>query len=95
MVKKSKRNVLACTQVHLIETVLSRLAGDADAVLTELLVELLGFLATFSITVKEMKLLLSLLKSKNGAWVCNSEDWLYFSLCGLCLRDLIVQFSEN
>ena len=68
-VKKSKRNVLACTQVQIIETVLSRLAADADAVLTELLVELLGFLATFSITVKEMKLLLSLLKSRNGAWV--------------------------
>lgn len=35
----------------------------------DLLVEMLGVLASYSITVKELKLLLSAMKATNGKWV--------------------------
>jgi len=36
---------------------------------TDLLIDMLGVLASFSITVKELKLLLGSMKAINGKWV--------------------------
>lgn len=38
---------------------------------SDLLVDMLGVLASYSITVKELKLLLSAMKANNGKWVCS------------------------
>lgn len=35
----------------------------------DLLVDMLGVLASYSITVKELKLLFSMLRGENGIWV--------------------------
>lgn len=37
--------------------------------LTDLLVDMLGVLASYSITVKELKLLFSMLRGEGGLWV--------------------------
>lgn len=36
---------------------------------TDLLIEMLGVLASYSITVKELKLLFGAMKANNGKWV--------------------------
>lgn len=36
---------------------------------TDLLIEMLGVLASYSITVKELKLLFGAMKASNGKWV--------------------------
>ena len=38
---------------------------------TDLLIDMLGVLASYSITVKELRLLFSLLRGNDGKWVCN------------------------
>lgn len=49
--------------------------------LLDKLVELLGILSGYSITVKELKTLLATLKGVNGKWVSLQKkfmsDWLY------------------
>lgn len=42
--------------------------------LKDLLVDMLGVLASYSITVKELKLLFSMLRGKGGLWVGDSND---------------------
>lgn len=88
ILRKSVRNLQACTEVGLIEHVLLRL-NRADVVvagkftrltsaaasllklflLPDLLIEMLGVLASYSITVKELKLLFGAMKANNGKWV--------------------------
>lgn len=41
--------------------------------LTDLLVDMLGVLASYSITVKELKLLFSMLRGEGGLWVSHSR----------------------
>uniref|UniRef100_A0A915Q760 BEACH-type PH domain-containing protein n=1 Tax=Setaria digitata TaxID=48799 RepID=A0A915Q760_9BILA len=71
VVKKSARNMQACSRVGLISEILNRLSG-CDIVVSDLLVQLLGVLTTYSITVKETKRFLHALKAVNGKWCKNS-----------------------
>lgn len=66
--KKSVRNLQACVEVGLMEHLLRRLP-DAAPLVVDLLVELMGILASYSITVKELKLLFSAMKAIGGKWV--------------------------
>ncbi|XP_064636479.1 neurobeachin-like isoform X3 [Lineus longissimus] len=75
MVRKSKRNSQACTEVELINYVLNRLP-EADDVVADLLIDLLGALASYSITVKELKVLFTHLKARNGKWARHSVKLL-------------------
>ncbi|GAB6031814.1 hypothetical protein CHUAL_010216 [Chamberlinius hualienensis] len=75
ILRKSIRNLQACTDVHLIADVLSRLP-QADNVVADLLVELLGVLATYSITVKELKLLFGAMKAEKDRWPRHSAKLL-------------------
>lgn len=43
-------------------------------VFTDLLIEMLGVLASYSITVKELKLLFSSMKAVSGRWVSLNVD---------------------
>lgn len=75
ILRKSVRNLQACTEVGLIEHVLCRL-NRANSVVADLLVDMLGVLASYSITVKELKLLLSAMKANNGKWPKHSTKLL-------------------
>ena len=68
--KKSVRNLQACVEVGLMEHLLKRLP-EAAPLVVDLLVELMGILASYSITVKELKLLFSAMKAIGGKWVRN------------------------
>ena len=58
----------ACIEVRLLEDLLRRLPS-APPLVVDLLVELMGILASYSITVKELKMLFSAMKAVNGKWV--------------------------
>uniref|UniRef100_A0A915DTL0 Neurobeachin alpha-solenoid region domain-containing protein n=1 Tax=Ditylenchus dipsaci TaxID=166011 RepID=A0A915DTL0_9BILA len=75
IVRKSFRNLEACSRVGLISKCLERLPS-ADAIISDLLVQLLGVLTSYSITVKETKHLLRALHAKNGVWSKNSSKLL-------------------
>lgn len=76
IVRKSVRNLQACTETGLVESALSRL-GSADTVVADLLSELLGVLASYSITVRELKLLLGGMKAtSSGRWPRHSPKLL-------------------
>lgn len=44
------------------------------SLLSDLLVDMLGVMASYSITVKELKLLFSMLRGENGIWVSFGGD---------------------
>nr|XP_006812132.1 PREDICTED: neurobeachin-like [Saccoglossus kowalevskii] len=67
IIRKSVRNLQACTEVGLIEYTLKRLKDDHD-IISDLLIDMLGVLASYSITVKELKLFFSCLKGDQGKW---------------------------
>ncbi|GAA6083349.1 lipopolysaccharide-responsive and beige-like anchor protein, partial [Tachysurus ichikawai] len=67
VLKKSVRNMQACTDVCLITLVLQRI-DRADNMIADLLVDMLGVLASYSITVKELKLYFSRLQGEKGQW---------------------------
>ncbi|XP_059162921.1 neurobeachin-like isoform X4 [Physella acuta] len=77
MLKKSRRNLHACTEVGLI-TLSLELLKDADEVTAvgremqgavhDLIIDMLGALASYSITVKELKCVFSLMKARNNVW---------------------------
>uniref|UniRef100_A0A8D3CB10 Neurobeachin n=1 Tax=Scophthalmus maximus TaxID=52904 RepID=A0A8D3CB10_SCOMX len=67
ILKKSVRNLQACTDVGLIQQVLQRIA-TTDSMIADLLVDMLGVLASYSITVKELKLFFSKLQGQEGQW---------------------------
>ncbi|XP_045479576.1 neurobeachin isoform X4 [Harmonia axyridis] len=75
ILRKSVRNLQACTDVGLIEHVLKRLR-NADVVVADLLIEMLGVLASYSITVKELKLLFGAMKAVNAKWPRHSAKLL-------------------
>uniref|UniRef100_A0AAX7SIJ4 Neurobeachin n=1 Tax=Astatotilapia calliptera TaxID=8154 RepID=A0AAX7SIJ4_ASTCA len=67
ILKKSVRNLQACTEVGLIQLVLQRIS-TIDSMIADLLVDMLGVLASYSITVKELKLFFSKLQGERGQW---------------------------
>ncbi|XP_030207638.1 lipopolysaccharide-responsive and beige-like anchor protein isoform X2 [Gadus morhua] len=67
ILKKSIRNLQACTDMALIQLVLQRVAST-DSMIADLLVDMLGVLASYSITVKELKLFFSKLQGERGQW---------------------------
>ncbi|XP_069834775.1 lipopolysaccharide-responsive and beige-like anchor protein isoform X2 [Dendropsophus ebraccatus] len=67
ILKKSIRNLLICTEVGLVELVLSRI-DKVDSMIADLLVDMLGVLASYSITVRELKLFFSKLQGEKGHW---------------------------
>ncbi|XP_048481207.1 neurobeachin isoform X5 [Plutella xylostella] len=75
ILRKSVRNLQACTDVGLIQHVLQRLP-KAETVVADLLIEMLGVLASYSVTVKELKQLFSAMKSVNGKWPRHSAKLL-------------------
>lgn len=53
----------------------------------DLLIEMLGVLASYSITVKELKLLFGAMKAMNGKWVSIIPDWsslIHFTIATCC-----------
>ncbi|XP_026668554.1 neurobeachin isoform X12 [Ceratina calcarata] len=75
ILRKSVRNLQACTDVGLIEHVLLRLSR-AETVVADLLIDMLGVLASYSITVKELKLLFGAMKAVKGKWPRHSAKLL-------------------
>ncbi|XP_032878796.1 neurobeachin-like isoform X1 [Amblyraja radiata] len=67
ILRKSVRNLQASTEVGLIEQVLLKMS-KVDDMIADLLVDMLGVLASYSITVKELKLLFSMLRGESGFW---------------------------
>uniref|UniRef100_A0A674MXB1 LPS responsive beige-like anchor protein n=1 Tax=Takifugu rubripes TaxID=31033 RepID=A0A674MXB1_TAKRU len=67
ILKKSVRNLQACTEVGLIQQVLDRIS-TTDSMIADLLVDMLGVLASYSITVKELKIFFSKLQGEKGQW---------------------------
>ncbi|XP_077467721.1 neurobeachin-like [Stigmatopora argus] len=67
MLRKSVRNLQTATEVGLIQRLLLRIQS-ADDMIADLLVDMLGVLASYSITVQEVKLLFSLLQGDGGLW---------------------------
>uniref|UniRef100_A0A8K9UUB0 Neurobeachin n=1 Tax=Oncorhynchus mykiss TaxID=8022 RepID=A0A8K9UUB0_ONCMY len=67
ILRKSVRNLQTSTEVGLIKQVLSKL-NSVDDMIADLLVDMLGVMASYSITVKELKLLFSMLRGDNGIW---------------------------
>ncbi|XP_058884561.1 neurobeachin-like isoform X10 [Acipenser ruthenus] len=67
ILRKSVRNLQTSTEVGLIEQVLLKMS-TVDDMIADLLVDMLGVLASYSITVKELKLLFSMLRGDNGVW---------------------------
>uniref|UniRef100_A0A8C9U6A5 LPS-responsive vesicle trafficking, beach and anchor containing n=1 Tax=Scleropages formosus TaxID=113540 RepID=A0A8C9U6A5_SCLFO len=67
ILKKSARNLQACTEVGLMELVLARI-HEAHCTVADLLIDVLAVLARYSITVRQLKLLVSKLQGENGCW---------------------------
>ncbi|CAH1776878.1 unnamed protein product [Owenia fusiformis] len=67
ILRKSTRNLQACLEVGLIEHALGRLQ-KADEIIADLLIEMMGVLASYSITVKELKIIFAMLKGNNNKW---------------------------
>ncbi|KAL7849127.1 hypothetical protein SRHO_G00207500 [Serrasalmus rhombeus] len=68
ILRKSVRNLQTSTEVGLIQLVLLKMSS-VDDMIADLLVDMLGVLASYSITVKELKLLFSMLRGEGGLWV--------------------------
>ncbi|KAM9733236.1 neurobeachin isoform 4-T4 [Menidia menidia] len=67
ILRKSVRNLQTSTEVGLIRQVLLRMSSVEDMI-ADLLVDMLGVLASYSITVKELKLFFSMLQGEGGVW---------------------------
>ncbi|XP_071379674.1 neurobeachin isoform X5 [Centroberyx affinis] len=67
ILRKSVRNLQTSTEVGLIQQVLLKMSS-VDDMIADLLVDMLGVLASYSITVKELKLLFSMLRGEGGLW---------------------------
>ncbi|KAK2846740.1 hypothetical protein Q5P01_009739 [Channa striata] len=67
VLRKSVRNLQTSTEVGLIQQVLLKMSS-VDDIIADLLVDMLGVLASYSITVKELKLLFSMLRGEGGLW---------------------------
>ncbi|KAG5848455.1 hypothetical protein ANANG_G00098630 [Anguilla anguilla] len=67
ILRKSLRNLQACTEAGLIEQLLTRL-HRADCVIADLMVDMLGALASYSISPHELKLFFSKLQGEEAKW---------------------------
>ncbi|KAM6933600.1 neurobeachin isoform 2-T2 [Xenentodon cancila] len=67
ILRKSVRNLQTSTEVGLIQQLLLKMRS-VDDMIADLLVDMLGVLASYSITVKELKLLFSMLRGEGGFW---------------------------
>ncbi|XP_016123532.1 neurobeachin-like [Sinocyclocheilus grahami] len=67
ILRKSVRNLQTSTEVGLIQRLLLKMSS-VDDMIADLLVDMLGVLASYSITVKELKLLFSMLRGEGGLW---------------------------
>ncbi|XP_065136867.1 neurobeachin [Paramisgurnus dabryanus] len=67
ILRKSVRNLQTSTEICLIHRLLLKI-GSVDDMIADLLVDMLGVLASYSITVKELKLLFSMLRGEGGLW---------------------------
>ncbi|XP_063059169.1 neurobeachin a [Engraulis encrasicolus] len=67
ILRKSVRNLQTSTEVGLIQQVLNKMSA-VDDMIADLLVDMLGVLASYSITVKELKYLFSMLRGDSGIW---------------------------
>ncbi|XP_034024289.1 neurobeachin [Thalassophryne amazonica] len=67
ILRKSMRNLQTSTEVGLIQQVLFKMSFVEDMI-ADLLVDMLGVLASYSITVKELKFLFSMLRGEGGRW---------------------------
>ncbi|KAJ8404707.1 hypothetical protein AAFF_G00335700 [Aldrovandia affinis] len=67
ILRKSVRNLQTSTEVGLIQQVLLKMSS-VDDMIADLLVDMLGVMASYSITVKELKLLFSMLRGDTGVW---------------------------
>uniref|UniRef100_A0AC35G151 BEACH-type PH domain-containing protein n=1 Tax=Panagrolaimus sp. PS1159 TaxID=55785 RepID=A0AC35G151_9BILA len=75
IVRKSFRNLEACSRVGLISICLDKLP-EADPIISDLLIQLLSVLTSYSITVKETKHFLRALRASNNTWHRNSAKLL-------------------
>ncbi|XP_004685379.1 PREDICTED: lipopolysaccharide-responsive and beige-like anchor protein isoform X2 [Condylura cristata] len=67
ILKKSIRNLQICTEVGLVEKVLGKIE-KVDSMIADLLVDMLGVLASYNLTVRELKLFYSKLQGDKGQW---------------------------
>ncbi|CAI9156744.1 unnamed protein product [Rangifer tarandus platyrhynchus] len=67
ILKKSIRNLQICTEVGLVEKVLGKIE-NVDNMIADLLVDMLGVLASYNLTVRELKLFFSKLQGDKGQW---------------------------
>ncbi|XP_064441222.1 lipopolysaccharide-responsive and beige-like anchor protein isoform X3 [Mirounga angustirostris] len=67
ILKKSIRNLQVCTEVGLVEKVLGKIE-KVDNMIADLLVDMLGVLASYNLTVRELKLFFSKLQGTKGQW---------------------------
>ncbi|XP_058138550.1 lipopolysaccharide-responsive and beige-like anchor protein isoform X2 [Dasypus novemcinctus] len=67
ILKKSIRNLQVCTEVGLVEKVLGEIE-KVDNMIADLLVDMLGVLASYNLTVRELKLFFSKLQGDKGQW---------------------------
>ncbi|XP_068507524.1 neurobeachin isoform X1 [Syngnathus scovelli] len=67
MLRKSVRNLQMSSEVGLIRRLLLRI-GSAEDMIADLLVDMLGVLASYSITLHEVKLLFSMLQGEGDLW---------------------------
>ncbi|XP_023589325.1 lipopolysaccharide-responsive and beige-like anchor protein isoform X4 [Trichechus manatus latirostris] len=67
ILKKSIRNLQVCTEVGLVEKVLGKIE-NVDSMIADLLVDMLGVLASYNLTVRELKLFFSKLQGDKGQW---------------------------
>ncbi|KAM7374484.1 hypothetical protein PAMP_007139 [Pampus punctatissimus] len=73
ILRKSVRNLQTSTEVGLIQQVLLKMS-TVDDMIADLLVDMLGVMASYSITVKELKLLFSMLRGDNGIWAPGKQQ---------------------
>ncbi|XP_063080462.1 lipopolysaccharide-responsive and beige-like anchor protein isoform X2 [Cavia porcellus] len=67
ILKKSIRNLQICAEVGLVEKVLGKIE-KVDNMIADLLVDMLGVLASYNLTVRELKLFFSKLQGDKGQW---------------------------
>ncbi|XP_060234506.1 lipopolysaccharide-responsive and beige-like anchor protein isoform X2 [Meriones unguiculatus] len=67
ILRKSIRNLYVCAEVGLVERVLGKIER-ADSMIADLLVDMLGVLASYNLTVRELKLFFSKLQGDKGHW---------------------------
>uniref|UniRef100_A0A8D3A1L0 Neurobeachin n=1 Tax=Scophthalmus maximus TaxID=52904 RepID=A0A8D3A1L0_SCOMX len=67
ILRKSVRNLQTSTEVGLIQQVLLKMSSVEDMI-ADLLVDMMGVLASYSITVKELKFLFTMLRGEGGLW---------------------------